>query len=122
VVTSADGVANTFSLGVAERRRGEIMIGKNVPLSVPAPGGSAPAPPGPRQDVGLKISAEVDPNGEDIIVHVNVESSAFDPPSSIRKLVASAEVLALPGKQTSVIKLDDDHKHFEVTVVATPLP
>ncbi len=122
VVTSADGSASAFSLGVAERRRGEIMIGKNVPLSVAAPNGSTPPPSAPRQDVGLKISAEVAPNGDDIVVHVNVESSAFDPPSAIRKLVASADILATPGKPTSVIKLDDDHKHFEVTVLATPLP
>jgi hypothetical protein len=122
VVTSADGGASTFSLGVAERRRAEIMVGKNVPLSAAPPSGSAPLPPAPRQDVGLKISAEVAPDGDDVVVHVNVESSSFDPPSSIRKLVASADILAVPGKATPAIKLDDDHKHFEITVLTTPLP
>ena len=113
-LTGDAATTSSFTLNLEEKDQGEIMVGKNVPLST--------ATTGPRQDIGLKIRAFFEMRAEDVLVHVTTELSTFEGPSSIiRKSTATDEVLASPGKSALVTSIDDDRKHLQLVVVATRL-
>ncbi len=126
------GAGTTFSLVLQEADKGEVVVGKNVSL---APSPASPPPPSPsggpgpsfgsmaRQDVGTKVAASfrMTSSGDDVILDVATELSAFDPPSSVRKMVMKGNAIATPGKPALVTTLDDDHKKLQLTVTATKL-
>ena len=131
VLTTIEGngsPSNTsFTLNLQDGERGEMVVGKNVALytAPPAAGPTAAAGPAfvgsPRQDVGMKVLAVFRTQGDDVLLDVNVELSTFDPPSTIRKVVARGNALASPGKPAIVTTLDDDHKRYQLTVTPTKL-
>lgn len=82
--------------------------------------GAAPST-APRQDVGVKVLAHFKNVGDDVLLTVSNEMSAFDPPSTIRKTVMRGNALATPGKQSVVAILDDDHKRYQLAVTPTNL-
>lgn len=47
--------------------------------------------------------------------------SAFEPPTSVRKMVAKGNALATSGKSALVTTLEDDHKKYQLTVTPTKL-
>lgn len=122
----------TFTVNIPSQQSGEVMVGRNVPLQVtppPAPpGGAAPALPHgtPRQDVGLKVKAHVKsyPGSDDLLLDVDLELSAVETgsaASAIRKVVARGATVATPGKPALIVSLDDDRKHYELTVTSTKI-
>jgi hypothetical protein len=111
-----------FTFNVVERRGGEVMIGHNVPLQTATP--PPPGPPAPRQDVGLKVKTHVEPLAADrLLLDVELELSAVEGgnPASIRKVSAHGSAVAAPGKSALVVSLDDDKRHYELTVTPTKL-
>jgi hypothetical protein len=127
VLTSKEGPAaatTSFSLTLEEGRHGEVLVGKNVPISSAAPpaaGGNAPAPASARQDVGLKVKAQYRATNDDLLFDIVTEMSTYDPPSTIRKVFVTGSVLAATGKPTLVMNLDDDRKHYELDVTPTKI-
>lgn len=125
LAASEGGAAPTstaFSLNLQEADRGEMVVGKNVPLSPSPPLGS----PGPsiaavRQDVGMKVGAQFHMSGDDVVLDVALEMSTFDPPSTIRKMVAKGNALATVGTPAVVTTLEADNKHYQLTVTPTKL-
>jgi hypothetical protein len=117
--------STSFTLTLGEFERGEVMVGKNLPLPSAAtapPGTPSAVPPlGGRQDVGMKVVATCHVVGEDVLLEVSTELSAFEPPSGIRKMVSRGNALASPGKPALVTTLDVDHGRHELTVTATRL-
>jgi hypothetical protein len=124
----------TFTINIPDRQTGEIMVGKNVPLQVggpPAPvtGGGAAIPHlmTPRQDVGLKVKAHIEPfpnGGDDFLMDVDLELSGIEsgtPAASIRKVTARGAAVAMGGKSSMIVSLDDDKRHYELTVTPTKL-
>jgi hypothetical protein len=99
-----------FSLVVEEEGSGEVIVGKNVVLS----------PAGARQDVGLKVKTHYRAVDDAVLINVDLEMSALDPPN-IRKIVTNGSVLAQNGKSAVVVSLDEDRKHYELAVVPTKL-
>lgn len=102
------------------------MAGKNVPLTAappPPPTAGAPvlASVGPRQDVGLKVVAQFKSVGQDLLLNIDTEMSALDPPTGIRKLTTRGNALATPGKSAVVATLQDAHVHYQLTVTPTRL-
>jgi hypothetical protein len=125
-LTSKDGATagppTSFALVLEENHTGEVMIGKNVPLVSPAPTAAPNAPVvSARQDVGLKVKAHYRTAGDDVMLDVNVEMSTHDPPSTIRKIVVQGNALASPSKPSQIVVLDDDKKHYELSVTPTRL-
>jgi hypothetical protein len=129
VLGTSDGsgaapTTSSFTLSMQEGDKGEVHVGKNVALSQPsvAPSG-APAPSvgstSARQDVGLKVAAQFRTVGEEPLLDVSLEMSTFDPPSTIRKVVAKSDALAFSGKPVVVTSLEEDHKRYQLTVTAT---
>jgi hypothetical protein len=120
---AAGGAATTtssFTLNLQEGDKGEVHVGKNVALSTSGPSTSGgPSTGGPRQDVGLKVAAQFRAVGDDPLLDVSLEMSAFEPPSTIRKLVAKSDTLAFAGKPVLVTSLEEDHKRYQLTVTAT---
>lgn len=112
---------STFAITVEEGRSGEVMVGKNVAL-VSAPI-SATAPPhaAPRQDVGFKVVLHYRTSGDDLLLDVRTEMSAHEPPSTIRKVTTTGNALASAGKPTLIVALDEDKKHYDLTVTPTKL-
>ena len=130
VLTTTEGngsPSNTsFTLNLQDGERGEMVVGKNVALyATPSAGPNAAAGPAfvgsPRQDVGMKVVAMFRPQGDDVLLDVNVELSTLDQPSTIRKVVARGNALASPGKPAIVTSLDDDHKRYQLSVTPTKL-
>lgn len=133
-VTDASGapIATAFTLNLAERQTGELMVGKNIPLvmaappSAPTPSGpGAPPPPphvptGMRQDVGNKVSAVFRTTGDDVLLDVSTEMTSSDPPV-IQKTIMRGSALATAGKTVVVCSLDEDHKRFQLSVTPTKL-
>ncbi len=123
--TGAAPTTSSFTLSMMEGDKGEVHVGKNVALSSPSvatsPGSGAPMSTGggPRQDVGLKVAAQFRAVGDEPLVDVSLEMSSFDPPSTIRKVVAKSDVLAVAGKPVLVTSLEEDHKRYQLTVTAT---
>lgn len=119
--TGAAPTTSSFTLSMQEGDKGEVHVGKNVALSAPSVGGAAASSTasGPRQDVGLKVAAQFRVVGDDPLLDVSLEMSSFDPPSTIRKVVAKSDVLASAGKPAIVTSLEDDHKRYQLTVTAT---
>ena len=99
------------------------MIGKNVSLSTAGPPGSGPVMATARQDVGVKVAAlfRAAPGSDDVVLEVSTEMSAFEPPTTVRKVVARGNALATSGKSALVTTLDDDHKKYQLTVTPTKL-
>ena len=125
VLTTSDSggtpTSTAFTLNLQEHDKGEVTIGKNVPLTVPAPGGGSSGA-SPRQDVGIKVAAAFNNVGDDLILDVVVEMSSFDPSSSaIRKVVAKGNALASAGKAALVTTLEADNKHYQLNVTPTKL-
>jgi len=124
VVTANDGSAapssTSFTLNLQEGDKGEMTVGKNVPIS-PAPTSGSSTGAAPRQDVGVKVVAVFHSMGDDVLLDVAVEMSTFDPPSTIRKVVAKGNALASPGKPALVTTLEDDHKRYQLMVTPTKL-
>ena len=121
--TDASGAPSTtaFTLNLQEADRGEVVIGKNVALSAPPVAGS-PSVASPRQDVGIKVAASFRMAGDDVLLDVITEMSAFDPATlSIRKLVARGNSLASAGKSTLVATIDEEHRKVQLTVTPTKL-
>ena len=119
-VFSASDAAGTerntaFTMNLEEDQNGEVLVGRNVPLTANATLVS------PRQDVGLKVAARYGVHGDDVLLFVSTELSALEAPSEIRKLVTRGQALAEPGKATVVASLDDDHKHYQLAVTPTKL-
>lgn len=123
----------TFTVNIPDHQSGEIMVGKNVPLQVSSP----PPPPGPgatsgphfapRQDVGLKVKAHIQPfpnGGDDFLMDVDLELSAVEtgtPVATIRKLTARGAAVATAGKSSLIVSLDEDKRHYDLTVTPTKL-
>ena len=133
VLTSNEGSATpsstSFTLNLEDGQKGEMLVGKNVPIS-PAPIAPTLPPAGsahlggfgaPRQDVGTKVLASFRAQGDDVLLDVSIEMSTFDPPSTIRKVVARGNALASLGKPALVTTLDDDHKRYQLSVTSTKL-
>lgn len=124
-LTTNDGTGapttSSFTLNLQEYDKGEVHVGKNVALSSaspPAPGPNGGAG-GPRQDVGLKVAAQFRVVGGEPLLDTSLEMSAFDPPSTIRKVVAKSDAVATAGKPVLVTSLEEDHKRYQLTVTAT---
>jgi hypothetical protein len=118
VLTSGDATppaTTSFTLNLAEFDKGEVMVGRNVPLTTAAPG-----VPMARQDVGLKIAAQFRMRGDDVLLDVSTEMSTSEPPS-IRKTTMRGAALAAPGRSVLVSSLDDDNRRFQLTVTPTKL-
>jgi hypothetical protein len=109
----------SFTLTLQEFEKGEMIVGKNVPLSTPAPTATGTQAASPRQDVGMKVVATFRTSGDDVLLDVNTEMSAFEPPSSIRKVVSRGNALASPGKPALVTTLESDSKRYQLTVTPT---
>jgi hypothetical protein len=124
-LTSSDGNGAapnvSFTLNLQEGQKGEVVIGKNVPLSAPSVGPGPAAPAAPRQDVGLKVTAAFRTLGDDVLLEVTTEMSAFEPPSTVRKVVAKGNALASANRPSLVTSLDDDRKHYQLMVTPTKL-
>jgi hypothetical protein len=116
--------ATSFTLHLVEGSHGEMVVGRNVTLSSGT--GTAPtalgAAPSARQDVGLKVKVHYRAVGEDLLFEVTTELSALEPPSTVRMVVATGNALATPGKAALVLALDDDKRHYELTVTPSKLP
>ncbi len=130
VLTSNDGTSpatsTAFTLNLQEFDKGEMMVGKNVPLNQASTGSSGTSGSGtsqatPRQDVGLKVSAQWRASGDDLLLDVSTEMSAFEAPSSIRKVVAKGGALASAGKSSVVTTMESDNKKYQLTVTPTKL-
>jgi hypothetical protein len=119
--TSAAPITSSFTLSMQEGDKGEVHVGKNVALSAPSGAGptTSSTASGPRQDVGLKVAAQFRTVGDEPLLDVSLEMSSFDPPSTIRKVVAKSDVLAFAGKPVLVTSLEEDHKRYQLTVTAT---
>lgn len=112
--SAATSPSTTFTIQVADRDTGEMMVGKNVPLPSLQPGG-----PTPRQDVGLKVKAHVRERApDDLLVDVSTELSASES-TSVRKVVSHGSVLARPGAPALVSRVADDTQTYELLVTAT---
>jgi hypothetical protein len=130
-----------YTLNLEEHSKGEINLGRNVPLQVnpaasgsAAPGasaaGSAPARFGtPRQDVGFLLRCSFTSSGEDLLLDSLVEMSGVDPTPdargvhSIQKLNLKGNALVTPGK-TAVVSSSEDpatHQRYQLSVTATKL-
>jgi hypothetical protein len=121
--TDASGAPTTtaFTLNLEEADRGEVVIGKNVALSAPPAAGS-PSVASARQDVGIKVAASFRMAGDDLLLDVITEMSAFDPSTlSIRKLVARGNSLASAGKSALVATIEEEHRKYQLTVTPTKL-
>jgi hypothetical protein len=122
--TGAAPTTSSFTLTMQEGDKGEVHVGKNVSLSPPSTATSGAAAPGvgsngARQDVGLKVAAQFRAVGDEPLLDVSLEMSTFDPPSTIRKVVAKSDALAFAGKPVLVTSLEEDHKRYQLTVTAT---
>lgn len=122
----------TFTVNILDHQSGEVMVGKNVPLQVtapppPIPGATSGPHLSPRQDVGLKVKAHIQPfanGGDDFLMDVDLELSAVEastPVATIRKVTARGAAVAVAGKSTLIVSLDDDKRHYELTVTPTKL-
>ena len=98
-----------------------MVVGKNVALSAPAAPGAPSVGASPRQDVGTKVKAQFRTTGDDVLLDVTVEMSTFDPPTTVRKMVAKGSALASVGKPALVTSLDDANKRYQLTVTPTKL-
>jgi hypothetical protein len=125
VLSSSEGAGTptttSFTLSLEDGDHGELMVGKNVPLTTTIGPGDKPISV-PRQDVGLKVSASVRSIGDDLLLEVSTEMSTWEPPSTIRKIVAKGGAFAPLGKPATVLSLDDDKKHYQLTVTPQKLP
>jgi hypothetical protein len=127
LASTGEGAQTTsFTMNLQENENGMVMIGKNVTLNPPstAAPGSAPTPQPAstaRQDVGIRIKADYRQAGEDLLLDVDAELSAVEAPSSIRKVVTRSKAFAAAGKPSLIATLDDDHKHYQLTVTPTKL-
>jgi hypothetical protein len=125
VLTANDGASpassTSFTLNLQEGEKGEMIVGKNVPLSRATPTSSGPPSASPRQDVGMKVVAMFRTAGDDVILDMNTEMSASEPPSSIRKLASKGNALASPGKPALVTTLESDNTRYQLTVTPTKL-
>ncbi len=119
LLTSKEGTTAqppaSFTLVLLEGNHGEVHVGKNVPLQATGTG------PSPRQDVGLKVRAQYRTVGDDVLLEISTEMSAQEGGGAIRKVSAQGNALASPGKPSLVVALDDDKKHYELTVTPTKL-
>jgi hypothetical protein len=126
-LTANDGAAppstTSFTLVLQETEKGEVVVGKNVSLASAGPPGSGAVMAAARQDVGVKVAAlfRAAPGSDDVVLEVSTEMSAFEPPTSVRKMVARGNALATSGKSALVTTLDDDHKKYQLTVTPTKL-
>lgn len=122
----------SFTLNIAENQTGTVTIGKNVPLQAATATPGAGALGGtmhasPRQDVGLKVNAHPrDLTGtEDLMLDVDLEMSSLDGTSfgavGIRKLTSHGTAVVPLGKSALIMSVDDDKKHYELTVTTTKL-
>jgi len=104
-----------FTLNLEEGDQGEVLVGRNVPLVATTTMVS------PRQDVGLRVRAHYWVHDDDLLLAVDSEMSALEAPAEIRKIVARSDALAPVGKSTLVTSLDDDAKHYQLSVTPTRL-
>jgi hypothetical protein len=123
VLTASDGTGapktTSFTLNLLEADRGEVRLGKNIPIAMGAPvGAGAPAMGVARQDVGLRVDAQYRTLGDDVLLEVSTELSASEPPE-IRKVTMRGVALAAPGRSTVVTTVEDDRKRYELSVTPT---
>jgi hypothetical protein len=123
----------SFTLNVVENQGGDVMVGRNVPLQVantpPAPGSKEPPQQhlSPRQDVGIKVSAHLRPleKTDDVLADVQLELSAVEGTtngvSTLRKITSHGSVVATMGKSALVTSVDDDKRHYELTITPTKI-
>jgi hypothetical protein len=120
VLTSDDaavaGPVMAFDLTLVEDEEGEVKIGKNVAL-----GAASPTAPSPRQDVGLRLKAMPHGVGGDLLVVFTMELSALENPSSVRKIIATGVAVGQFGKAVAVTTIQDDKKHYKLTMTPTRL-
>jgi len=127
VLTSSDGTtpstSTAFTLNLEELDKGEMVVGKNIPLttSTASSSGSTPSLASPRHDVGMRVDARYRMAGDDLLLVVDTELSAFEPPSSIRKVVAKGNALASVGRASLVTTMESDSKKYQLTVTPTKL-
>lgn len=121
----------SFTVNIPDHSSGEVIVGKNVPLQtsgLPATAGAGNVLRStPRQDVGLKVKAHLQPfpnGGDDLLMDVELELSTVEtgtPASTIRKVTARGAGVAVAGKSTPLVSLDEDKRHYELTVTPTKL-
>jgi len=119
-----------YTLNLEEHGTGEIRLGKNVPLSTPAPPPSG-APPGApsvgvaRQDVGFLLRGNFAMSGESLLLHSDFEMSSADEAAvrTIHKVSLRGDALVTPGKPALVSSSEDpsSHRRHQLTVTATRL-
>jgi len=110
-----------FSVNIPDHDGAEVTIGRNVPLST-VPGATS----SPRQDVGLKVKAHIQPfqTGTDLLMDVELELSTAEtgtPVSTIRKMTTRGTAVVANAKSVQIVSLDDDKHHYELTVTPTKL-
>jgi hypothetical protein len=106
----------SLSIALGEHDRGDVRVGKNVPLAVTTTGAS------PRQDVGVRVAASIrNIIGSDVMLDVSTEISALESAGTIRKVSSEGRALAPSGKPTTVLALDEGTKHYELSVTPTKL-
>ena len=103
-----------FSLTLPEERNGEAMIGDNIAL----PTGTAVA----RQNIGLRVNASYSLHGAEILLDVDTEMTTRDGSSNLHRIETKSAALATPGKAASIMVIDRDKVHTELTVTPTRLP
>jgi hypothetical protein len=108
---------SSYTLNLEEHDNGEVHMGTNVALSSQT-----------RVDVGLKITATLFQEGDDVVLRDNVEMSGLDDTSSatltaIHKVTTRGDAVLKLGHPALVASLEDPttHKHYEVTAAATLL-
>jgi hypothetical protein len=120
---SINAAPTAFTLTLEEGEKGELRIGKNVPLAAP-PSALAKTPAclaSVRQDVGLKVSAQFRVSGELLLLDVTTDVSRMDAPSAITKVTAKGKALVAPNTSGVVATIDDDQTHYQLTVTPTKL-
>lgn len=116
LVTAEPGkpaATTTFSLNVVETMHGEAEIVDNVPVST----GSTVS----RQDVGMRVKAELESHGADILLDVDTELSALGAGGANHRIVTRDFALASPGKKTMVATIAHDRTTTTLSVVPTRL-
>lgn len=115
-----------YTLNLEENSRGEIRMGKNVPLSPRPPGSAGAAASGQpavmRQDVGLLIRCSLISSPEGMTLQSDAEMSDMVD-TTIHKVSLKGDAPLTPGKQALIASSEDPgtRRRYQLTVNATKL-
>ena len=102
-----------FTVSLQEFEKGEVHVSENVKLT---PTGQN------RSDVGARVGAAFHSVvGDDLLLDVSLEVSAIQPSSNVQKVQIRTNALVRPGKTGLVTTLQDESRHYELTVTPTKL-